>query len=107
MNKEKVSTLDPPRIISQSSLVTPITRDCDACSPVVFTKHEVPQSHLPDMSYYNDPALVKQTIDSKYYTALSPFTETFSVLNKSAMTCLQHFESPQTLKNIPSVWSET
>ncbi len=107
MNNKIVFALEPPQIICQSFSENLAIGQCDACSPIIFAKNGMPQPNSPNVFYYSNPTLIKQTITPNNYTVLSPFTKTFYVLNESAMSCLQHFKSPQTLENIPSTWSET
>lgn len=107
MNNRKCMAPNTPRIIYQDISVVSAIGQCDACSPVVFTKYAMPQRNYFDMSYYKAPLLIRQPVNSTHHAVLSPFTDTFSVLNESAMTCLQYFNSPQKFENVPLIWTET
>lgn len=106
MNSREVFTFDTPKIIYQPLSPISAIGQCDACSPIIFAKHEIPQSDLSNVFYNKSSKLIEQAIDSTFHAILSPFTKMFSVLNESALTCLQHFNSPKMLEDIPSYWSE-
>ena len=106
MDNREISALNIPRIISQFSLAAPAIGQCDACSPIVFGQYEIPPSDSVNITYGHKPVHIHQPVDSTHWAVLSPFTTTFSVLNESAMNCLQHFSTPKPLENIPSTWSE-
>jgi len=107
MKNKELYTLESPRIMYQSFSLNSVTGQCDACSPVVFARDKTPRPNLSYEFYYKDPALIKQNVNSSHYAVFSPFSHTFSVLNQSAILCLQHFNSPKVLENIPSAWLAT
>ncbi len=86
---------DIPRIIFYPDSKINVIGQCDACSPVVFAQPEL----LPSSSgYLVSPSLIQQAINTKHDAFLSPAHSIFSVLNTSALACLQHFSSPISLK---------
>jgi uncharacterized protein len=107
MNKKEEAALNIPTVIFQSFSILPNIGQCDcACANMISSKHEVPLLISSDLFYLTNHKLIKQPVNSTHHAVLSPFTNTFSVLNESAMRCIQYFNSPKTLESIPSTWSE-
>ena len=101
---KKVMPDNVPQIIFESSEVPYVARDCDACSPVIFTipgSSIVPEDH--PAFYFAVPGLVTQAIDTNYSSVISPFTQTFAVLNNRALSYL----GSHTFQEIhPTVWQQ-
>ncbi len=91
---------DVPIIISQYGRITAATTKCDACSPVIFATTDRVLSTMGNPCYMESPVLVKQSIDTRYTVVLSPYQQFFSVLNTSAIKCLQYFHTPKLLESL-------
>jgi uncharacterized protein len=57
--------------------------------------------------YRHNPGLAAHMVDADHYAVFSPLSGGFSVVNTSALTCLQYFQTLKALTSIPSLWAES
>ena len=80
-----------PLLIFERPASNYVTRDCDACAPIVFTQLSKTQSIAG--SYSIIPTLIKQPINRNYSGVLSPFANTFALLHADALRYLEQSQS--------------
>jgi len=89
----KIFICDTPKMIFQSFFESYSgVGQCDcggACAPINFVEKNIAQLSSFNESYSPLSDLIKQPVNSKYCAILSPFAQTFAVLNTSAMACLK------------------
>ncbi len=93
--------LSPPRIIlpETSNTSTYVSRDCDACSPVVFSNYTSPVQNERFLFSKPIPNLIHSPLSPTYVALYSPFTKSSCVVNTSALHCLTH---PEIFQHEPS-----
>ena len=85
--------LGSPEILSFSlSKILVVTRDCDACSPVVFSSYTPPDPNGRFLVSKPQPNLIHSPLSSNYSALFSPFAKSFCVVNNSALHYLNHSE---------------
>ncbi len=90
MRNREIST---PLIIFEYLTVNYVTRDCDACSPLIFTQLKSFQYKGFSGSYSIIPTLIKQYVTPNYSGILSPFANTFALLHADALRYLEPSQS--------------
>ena len=80
-----------PLLIFERPTSNYVTRDCDACAPIVFT--QLSQTHSVAGSYSIIPTLIKQPVTPNYSGVLSPFANTFALLHADALRYLEPSQS--------------
>lgn len=81
---------DIPWIIVNPCSIAQVSGQCDcACATIGFIENKIPQIAQLNRVYFPFSSLIKQPINQNHSVILSPFTQTFAVLNSPAMTCLE------------------
>ena len=96
-----------PTILTPSSGDTfVVTRDCDACSPIMAIRQK--PSHLNHSTFFFNifSSQISSPLDSYHTTLLSPFFKEFAVLNASALQFLRYFDVPHSISDIPVYWTQ-
>ncbi len=107
MQNNKLFALDSPKIICRIFSTIPEIGQCDACSPILFTRNTADRPNTFDEFQFVSPAAINQPVCSTNYTAVIPSgKQAFTLLNKSALNCLNHFSTPHYLKDIPDSWNK-
>ncbi len=99
---------DVPTIIYQSSSkeTSSITGQCNACSSVISIKNNGFEAN-DEFEYICCSEQIKQPLNSTdCFAVLSPTPPFFTVLNKSAINCLQYFSTSHYIKDIPYSWEK-
>ena len=104
MMKPKEFLKEIPQIFSVTFPLTAAIGQCDACSPVVGVRVDCQRGTSVPYRIY--PGSVQQSIGHVHHVVSSPFARNVAVLNEGARRCLEFFESPGLVENMPGNWVE-
>lgn len=95
---------EQPEIIFQKISTAPEIGQCDACASVIPSKANY--NLVTSRNKFTLPAFIEQPVDDSRTIVISPISNFFSVLNKSAMNILRKFKNSLCFDEIISEFSQ-